>query len=71
MLPTLNAVDINPKTPAEPTAQQLTSNDKNNTKPNKDPGRVAAGKKLAEDSRRVREEKREERRFKTIRKSRP
>ena len=29
-------------------AQQVTSNYKNKTKPNKDLGRVAAGKKLAE-----------------------
>ncbi|CAH3153045.1 unnamed protein product [Pocillopora meandrina] len=37
---------------------QVTSNDENKTKPNQDPGRVADGKKLSEDSRRVREERR-------------
>ena len=40
-------------------AQHVTLNDKNKTKPNKDPGRVAAGKKLAECNRTVREEKKE------------
>ena len=36
---------------------QMTSTDKNKMKPNKDPEHVAAGKKLAEHNRRVREEK--------------
>ena len=36
---------------------QVTSTDKNKMKPNKDPEHVAAGKKLAEHNRRVREEK--------------
>ena len=40
-----------------PPAQQVTSTDQNKTKPKKDPGRVAAGKKLAEHNRRVREQK--------------
>ena len=40
-------------------AQHVTLNDKNKTKPNKDPGCVAAGKKLAECNRTVREEKKE------------
>ena len=35
----------------------MTSTDKNKMKPNKDPEHVAAGKKLAEHNRRVREEK--------------
>lgn len=38
-------------------AQHVTLNDKNKSKPNKDPGRVAASRKLAEYNRRVREEK--------------
>ena len=40
-------------------AQHVTLKDKNKTKPNKDPGRVAAGKNLAECNRTVREEKKE------------
>ena len=38
-------------------AQQVTSTDKNKAKPNKYPGRVASGKKLAYYNRRVREKK--------------
>ena len=49
--------DKEPKTEEAP-AQQVTSTDKNTTKSNKDPRRVAAGKKiLAEHNSRVREEK--------------
>ena len=47
-------------------AQKATSMDKNKAKPNKDPGGVAAGKKLTEHNRGMRKEKKYERRFKTI-----
>ena len=50
----------------EAPAQKATSMDKNKAKPNKDPGGVAAGKKLTEHNRGMRKEKKYERRFKTI-----
>ena len=50
-------VEAQPSTGLQSTSQ-VTSNDENKTKPDQDPGRVADGKKLAEDSRRVREERR-------------
>ena len=50
-------VEDQPSTGLQSTSQ-VTSNDENKTKPNQDPGRVADGKKLAEDSRGVREERR-------------